>query len=169
MMPKQANRSFTGKTMLILFRIIFTLCLIGTVFFIFSNSFQIGELSSEKSAAVTAFLNKITTKLGFSFTFSEYLVRKLAHFTEYILLGFWLMLTLRVYTYRYLTHISWPLFGGLSTAVLDEALQLAIPGRSGEVRDVLIDFGGVMGGVLCGLFILLLFRAFWDGIQGREI
>lgn len=53
-------------------------------------------------------------------------------------------------------YVSWPLFVGLLVAVLDETVQLYVPGRSSSVRDVLIDFGGV----LCGLFAALLILMF---------
>ena len=83
-------------------------------------------------------------------------MRKLAHFTEFALVGFWFMLCLRVYTRHFVKYVSWPLFVGLLVAVLDETVQLYVPGRSSSVRDVLIDFGGV----LCGLFAALLILMF---------
>ena len=39
-----------------------------------------------------------------------------------------------------------PFFIGLMTAVCDETIQLFVPGRSAEVRDVLIDAAGVLLG-----------------------
>ena len=60
--------------------------------------------------------------------FSLHTVRKLAHFTEFALVGFWFMLCLRVYTRHFVKHVSWPLFVGLLVAVLDETVQLYVPG-----------------------------------------
>jgi len=164
----QAKQGELSRNMLPVFRVLFTLCLIATVLFIFSNSAQWGEVSGGRSQAVTQWLSKVMDKLGLSFSFSEHLVRKLAHFAEYALLGFWLVLTLRVYTRRFLAHISWPLFFGLLVPVLDESFQLLIPGRSGQVLDIVIDFAGVLGGLCCGLFVLLLFRVAWYGRQERK-
>ncbi len=141
------------------FKIAFTLITLLVVWFIFSNSTEIAEVSGGKSALVTAWLNKALASLGCGFRFSETLVRKLAHFAEYTLLGFWLVLTLRVYTRRVLVHISWPLFLGLATAVTDETLQTFIPGRAGQLRDVCIDFVGVTAGIVCGLVLILIIKA----------
>lgn len=139
-------------------RVLFTLCTLGTVLFIFSNSSEAGQLSGVRSAQVTALLNRGVAALGFGFTLSEALVRKLGHVAEYMLLGFFLMLTLRVYTKRILAHLHVPLFWGLSTAVCDEFYQTFIPGRAGQVRDVVIDFGGILLGTLCALFVMLVIR-----------
>lgn len=139
-------------------RVLFTLATIGTILFIFANSAEIGAISGGKSALVTEFLNKGFTKLGLGFRISEHLVRKLAHFAEYALLGFWLMLTLRVYTRRVISFVSWPLFLGLLVPVCDEFFQTFVPGRAGAVRDVVIDFCGVCAGLVCGMFLLLLVR-----------
>ena len=105
---------------LIVLRVLFTLFAAGTVVFIFSNSMQSGAASGLRSAAVTQWLNGGLARVGVGWRFSERLVRKLGHFSEYALLGFWLMLSLRVYTRRILSHISWPLFFGLLAGVLDE-------------------------------------------------
>ena len=66
----------------------------------------------------------------------------------------------RVYTRRILSHISWPLFFGLLAGVLDEGIQMFADGRGSDVRDVVIDFSGVVFGLLAALFLLLLVRMF---------
>lgn len=159
-MKQQENTPEKTSIWLTLFRVLFTLASAGTVLFIFSNSMEIAQVSGGKSALVTDWLNGGFEKLGVGFRLTEHLVRKLAHFAEYALLGFWMMLTLRVYTRRVLSHAAWPLFFGLLIPVLDEFLQTFIAGRSGQVRDVLIDFSGVCAGTLCAMFLLLLVRMF---------
>ena len=89
---------------------------------------------------------------------SEHVVRKLAHFSEFTLEGFLLMLCLRVYTRRFVRHVSWPMLGGMATALLDETIQLYVPGRTSSVRDVWIDFGGVIAGLFVALLLLLIVR-----------
>lgn len=143
----------------LIFKTVFTLITLSVIWFIFSNSAEIAEVSGGKSALVTAWLNQLLQALSLGLRLSEALVRKLAHFAEYTLLGFWLVLTLRVYTRRVLPYISWPLFLGLATAVTDETLQTFIPGRAGQLRDVCIDFAGVSAGILCGLILMLLIKA----------
>lgn len=145
--------------MSLVFKTLFTLITLWVVWWIFSNSAQIAEVSGSKSLLVTTKLNGLLAALGCGWQLSETLVRKLAHFAEYCLLGFWLLLTLRVYTPRVLPYLSWPLFLGLATAVADESFQTFIPGRAGRLRDVGIDFAGVTTGILCGLILLLLIRA----------
>ena len=68
------------------------------------------------------------------------------------------MLCLRVYTRHFFKHVSWPVLGGLLTALTDETIQLFVPGRSGQVTDIWIDFSGVMTGLLAGLILLGLIR-----------
>lgn len=153
----------------LIFKTVFTLITLSVIWFIFSNSAEIAEVSGGKSALVTAWLNRILQALGFGLRLGETLVRKLAHFAEYALLGFWLVLTLRVYTRRVLSYLSWPLFLGLATAVTDETLQTFIPGRAGQLRDVCIDFAGIIAGILCGLILMLLIKALMIVMgQGRR-
>lgn len=144
--------------MLLLLRVLFTLFSALTVAFIFGNSMQIADASSLRSGSLVGHINALLERLPFSYRVTEHLVRKLAHFAEYALLGFWLMLSLRVYTKRIVSHMSTPLFLGLLTAVCDESLQLLFYGRSPEFSDVWLDFFGIAAGIVCGLFVLLLVR-----------
>ena len=50
------------------------------------------------------------------------------------------------------------MLGGLLTALTDETIQLFVPGRSGQVTDIWIDFSGVMTGLLVGFILLGLVR-----------
>ena len=152
---------------LILFRVLFTLALAATVWFIFSNSLEIARESSSRSGQVLELLNGLLGRAGLG-PLSEHFVRKLAHFGEFSLLGFWFMLCLRVYTRHFVRHVSWPLFFGLLTAVLDETIQLYVPGRSSSVRDVLLDFSGVLAGLFVALLILLFVRLCTLALRGRE-
>ena len=136
---------------LIAWRVIFTFALISCIVFIFSNSLQIADVSEGASGRVLGILQGILRHLGLP-------VRKLAHFCEYLLEGFLLMLCLRVYTRHFFKHVSWPMLGGLLTALTDETIQLFVPGRSGQVTDIWIDFSGVMTGLLVGLILLGLVR-----------
>ncbi len=142
---------------LIAFRILFTLALIWTVFFIFSNSMKMAAESSAQSQRVMAWVNDKLALVSLG-PLSEHVIRKLAHFTEYTLLGFFSMLCLRVYTRRFVRHISWPLFFCLFTANLDETIQLFYAGRTSMLTDVWIDFAGVLAGLFVALVILLFFR-----------
>ncbi|MBM6715589.1 VanZ family protein [Gemmiger formicilis] len=143
---------------LIAFRVIFTIALIACIVFIFRNSLQEGYFSSERSQAVMRALNHLLDKVNLG-PLSEHTVRKLAHFAEFTLEGFLLMLCLRVYTSHFVRHVSWPLLGGMTTALMDETIQKFIPGRTSQVTDVWIDMGGVVFGLFVALILLLIVRA----------
>lgn len=142
---------------LIAFRVIFTIALIACIAFIFHNSLESGALSSARSQAIMQKINEILSVVNLG-PLSEHTVRKLAHFAEFTLEGFLLMLCLRVYTNRFVRHISWPLLGGMTTALLDETIQRFIPNRTSQVTDVWIDMAGVVFGALIALILLLIVR-----------
>lgn len=112
---------------LIAFRIIFTIALVWCILFIFHNSLETSSISSARSHEVMQKINAILAHLNIG-PLSEHVVRKLAHFSEFTLEGFLLMLCLRVYTRRFVRHVSWPMLGGMATALLDETIQLYVPG-----------------------------------------
>lgn len=157
-MAETSNRT---SPWLIAWRVIFTFALIGCIVFIFSNSMQVATVSEGASGRVLDFMQKVLRKLGMPGAANHltmHIIRKLAHFSEYLLEGFLFMLCLRVYTKHVLKHVSWPILGGLLTALTDETIQLFVPGRSSQVTDVWIDFSGVMTGLLVGLILLGLVR-----------
>ena len=76
-----------------------TLLTAALVCWIFSNSLKDAAASSSQSGAVRAFLQKILDALfSGSVVLSSHFVRKLAHFSEYALLGAMLFFTYRAYT-----------------------------------------------------------------------
>ena len=142
-------------------RIVFTLALIGCIAFIFSNSMAVAEVSSLSSGRVLRWLQRILKALGapgLANRLTMHIVRKMAHFCEYMLEGFLLMLCMRVYTRNYVWHISVPMLGGVLTAMTDETIQLFSPGRSSQVTDVWLDSAGVLVGILVALVFMALCR-----------
>ena len=75
----------------------------------------------------------------------SFVVRKSAHFTEFLILGVSLFLTVRDLRKRPSFWIPWLI--GAAYAVSDELHQHFVPGRSCEVRDMIIDACGVLAGV----------------------
>ena len=142
---------------LIVFRVIFTAALIACIAFIFRNSMESGTVSSARSQAVMVYINTLLARVHLG-PLSEHTVRKLAHFSEFALEGFLLMLCIRVYTKHFVRHMSWPLLGGMTTALMDETIQLRSISRSSSVVDVWIDMAGVTAGLLAALVILLIVR-----------
>lgn len=117
------------------------------LWFIFARSARSAELSRQESGAVLEWLRKL---LPFLTVLTVYTVRKLAHFTEYFILG-----ALLWNDWRLLRRgpILLPLGFSLLAASADELLQTRFPGRSGEVRDVLLDFAGAAAAILLCLLL----------------
>ena len=137
------------------FRIIvfsLTAFMIGFVFF---RSSMNADDSTVESESMLDFLINFFKSFGISVEMSENIIRKLAHFAEFFVIGGLLMSCAysfdRFKPYRYSFAA---LFVGLFTAVIDEFIQLFFEGRSAEITDVLIDFSGVLTGAL---FMLLFY------------
>ena len=140
-------------------RVVFTVALIACIWFIFSNSMAVATVSSGSSGRVLAWMRIILRRLGqpgLAEHLTMHIVRKLAHFCEYALEGFLLMLCMRVYSRHPLRHITVPMLGGVLTALTDETIQLFSDGRSGQVTDVWLDSAGAMTGILAALVLLAL-------------
>ena len=84
---------------------------------------------------------------------TSFLVRKAAHMSEYAVLAILFGLTIREYKKE-----PWLLLALAATAAYaatDEVHQLFVPGRSGQLKDVLIDTAG--GALGLGLLALILY------------
>lgn len=114
---------------------------------IFSFSAQNSAASDEISEGL---LSKILEILPF--TISNFVLRKLAHFSEYALLGAVSLCAISL-TRRKPAYFSALIFSSVYAAT-DEIHQLFIPGRSGRAFDVLIDSSGAAAGII---FIVVLF------------
>ena len=122
------------------------LCLI--VFFIWDNSLQNGGTSDGFSLIFAEWLAPIADKLGFygNIWALNRIIRKLAHLTEFTILGGVLYVVLRRYI-EYGTVVK-TIVVGIVIASLDEFIQLFSLGRSSQVFDVLIDTIGIIIGIL---------------------
>ncbi len=123
--------------------------IIVTLCFIWGNSLMPGTISSAISDWVGSILSKI---LGSAVDTSagHGVLRKLAHGTEYLILGLELTVMLRLWKRR-----PWSLviLSGLSAALIDETIQLFVAGRSSQIRDVWIDLGGFLTGIVLCILI----------------
>ena len=86
----------------------------------------------------------------------HYLLRKIAHFTEFAVLGADLSLILLTFDKPFSFRFPAGLLFGVLYASSDEFHQTFVEGRDGAVFDVCIDAGGVFVGVLLvlGLFAM---------------
>lgn len=118
------------------------------VFFIWDNSMQNGGSSDGFSLLFAETFAHIVNKLGFHgniWTLNR-IVRKLAHLSEFTILGSLLYTILR----RYITYgtVIKTIGLGMLIASLDEFIQRFSPGRSSQFSDILIDTVGVVIGIL---------------------
>ena len=121
------------------------LCLI--VFFIWDNSLQNGGTSDGFSLIFAKWIAPIANKLGFygNIWALNRIIRKLAHLTEFTILGGVLYVVLRRYI-EYGTVVK-TIVVGIVIASLDEFIQLFSLGCSSQLSDVLIDTVGIIIGI----------------------
>lgn len=123
-----------------LFRYLPSVVWMGIIFYL---SHQPANKSAETSLElVNIVLNIIPVTPDYEIIFHT-MIRKSAHFIAYAILGI-----LVYFAYRGRYAVLFTLSICLLFAISDEIHQLFIPGRSGEVRDVLIDLSGAVFGVL---------------------
>lgn len=154
----QAGRSTKRQIVFIVLSVLFAVM-------IFCFSARNGVESTEDSYAVGMEFGRIThtdfknwsedAKLAFAEKV-DHPIRKLAHATEYavfamLLCGAW-------FDGRRKRKLSAFFAWGTATvyAMTDEFHQLFVPGRSGQVKDVLLDSCGAAVGVLILMLVMLL-------------
>ena len=144
-------------------RFILVLLLILTFGMIFNFSNQDSEKSGSTSQKVTEAITKdikSIQKLNKNEKAKvidkiEDVIRKIAHFSLYALIGFLLMALFSTYNINEKNKIISTIIIGAIYAISDEFHQSFISGRSGQVSDVFLDTLGVTVG---GLFILLIIK-----------
>jgi VanZ family protein len=121
-----------------------------------------GEVSATESGGLLNLVKAIFDFLPLTEDLTEHILRKLAHFTEFACLGFLLgadtLLFVKNGSDKIKHKIYLPAFGGLLAAQVDETIQLFVPGRSSQVKDVWIDFSGVVIGVIAVFVIYAVMR-----------
>ena len=97
-------------------------------------------------------------------SFATFIRKAFGHFGLFAISGllsslaFYLSLSSFSWCKHYM-NVMFSLVFGLFMAILTEMIQLSVPGRSGEVTDVLIDFSGyLLGTLIVGLILFLLIR-----------
>ncbi len=151
------------------FRVIMTVLLICTLFTIFRFSSQNGTQSKGISTKVTEFI------LSFSQKYQEAdakektqirnrtnaIIRKVAHFSIYTLLGFLLMGLMTKTKIKEKWRILITVGLGIIYAILDEFHQSFSPGRTPKITDVYIDTLGIILGVLLILLITKIYKKYF--------
>ena len=137
-------------------RIIFLILLIGTFSIIFGFSSQDAKKSSGVSRKITETITKPIKSIQEKpklqkeqiLDVVESIVRKLAHFSIYTLVGILLMALFKTYNLKEINRVYYSLILGIIYASSDEIHQAFTPGRGPLVTDVIIDTMGVLLGIL---------------------
>ena len=165
---EQDNKTGRTDPWLLAARVLFTFGLIACIAFIFSNSMAVATASTGASSRVLAWMRILLRRLGhpaLADRLTMHIVRKMAHFCEYMLEGFLLMLCMRVYSRRPFRHLSVPMLGGVLTALTDETIQLFSEGRSSQVTDVWLDSAGVLAGILTAMVFMALCKWIYHHVK----
>ena len=138
--------------------IVWTAVTLLYLLFIFSNSMRPAVQSSAQSQGLLGIIERLFPFVIHKLGLTEHLLRKTAHFGEYLILGLLLAQTVRAYGF-FLDHQLWlvPLAGFLMASA-DEGIQLFTEGRSAQFSDVMLD----LCGVAVGLLVWRLFQLFWN-------
>ena len=150
------------KTLSLLFAVLTLICMIC----IFRFSMEDSNESAFRSGQVTKFIIKMINRNYDDLSPSRqreilksagHIVRKIAHFTIYMTLGFLSsvsfgrrkLITLKSLVVLVICFIY---------ACSDEIHQYFVPGRGCELRDVMIDTSGAVVGILISMAVFALFK-----------
>lgn len=115
------------------------LVILWMIFIFIMSSFDASSSSNQSNFIVdiiTSIINIKDTEL------LSFIIRKLAHFTEYFILG---ILVINLIT-RYDKKIIIAILLCIIYATSDEIHQIFVPGRSCQITDIMIDsLGSIMG------------------------
>lgn len=126
-------------------RIILIICLIGVFYLIFQFSSQDGDKSRGTSQGfISSIIDVIYKNIDIKEKTNvieniDVFVRKMAHFTIYMVVGILSMLLVNTYNLNKNKKIVISTLIGCVYAITDEIHQYFVPERSAEVADVLLD------------------------------
>lgn len=144
------NRRSIGTLLLLL-------AILGALAFIWGNSLDSAVESSLKSGRMRELIRPLLELLVGQGNVTDHLVRKLAHFTEFAVLGaLLLLLTAAAFRVRLQSVVNCQFFL-LLAALTDETIQI-FTGRGPQVQDVWLDFAGGTEGLLAMLVLVRLLR-----------
>lgn len=137
-------------------RIILLILLLGTFSIIFGFSSQDGEKSGSISKKITEEIVKRIPQIQekeqdereLITQRTEKVIRKLAHFSIYTVVGILLMALISTYQIKERNKTIISIIIGIIYACSDEIHQSFVPKRSPMITDVMIDTMGVMLGIL---------------------
>lgn len=130
--------------------------------FIFTRSLQSTDHSNLESQWVLDLLQKFCP-----FSLSMYVVRKLAHFIEFAVLGMLAGLLFGGQCKSLSSGLLLAALTGVIIALGDETIQLFVPGRTSRVSDVWLDIAGASAGTILVLVGKTVIQRRTDGGDKR--
>ena len=145
-------------------RAILIILLLGIFYIIFGFSGQEGEksgsISRQITEAVTKNIKQIQTleetQKEITLKKIEHIIRKLAHFSLYTVVGILMMSLMSTYNIEQIKRYGVSLGVGMIYAISDEIHQSFIPDRTPAVGDVFIDTCGVIFGIILVRVVMLI-------------
>lgn len=113
---------------------------------IWIHSSMPADISSGESGAVAQWLESIG--LVADGEVIEHIIRKIAHFVEFGILGFLVMLNVYINFKPNKEYFLTALLFGILIPLIDETIQLFPQGRNSSVVDVWLDFSGYFTGAV---------------------
>lgn len=127
--------------------------------FIFHNSLTPAVESSRQSGSVLTMVLEAASHIGIQGSWiTEHLIRKLAHYGEYTVLGILLAMAVRQYGLTIAAERLTQCLLGFMIPFTDETIQLFVEGRSGQISDVWLDMAGVLTGMVMAGAVRLAVR-----------
>lgn len=119
---------------------------------VWGHSLMGGEISSFESSRFLFLVRPLFNLFGNNDeVLMTFVIRKTAHFSEYAILVALARRMSFTWSNRLAVQLALTLVVLVCAPCIDESIQLLVPGRAGQVRDVFIDMSG-------GLFGLLAFE-----------
>lgn len=156
-------------------RIIFGILIIINCATIFYFSNQVADNSSQQSSRIVKLVSDIVPSIKKmkepeKTTFKEEvltpIIRKTAHLSIYAMLGIWTINFINTFEKLKISKkVIISLLFCMLYAITDEFHQTLVPGRSGEIRDVLIDSLGA----LTGMMLILLISKIIQKIKQKQL
>lgn len=143
----------------IILRTILLILIILTCLIIFEFSGQNANDSKKVSGKITEKIVSIFYNVKLDKNRVESIVRKIAHYSIYTLLGIEIMSFISTFTIKEFDRISFALIAGMIYAMIDEIHQAFVPGRGALITDVMLDSLGVMTGIFICLLIIKLYKS----------
>ena len=157
------------KKLIVIMLVVFSL---GGMYYFSSQNAQ---MSGNQSQEVVRIIDKIRDKVTLQdeklikiqtniydklkrFGSKSYIVRKMAHFSIYALIGTSLLLFIYEFSKKLVLSSLIAFLLSITYACYDEYRQLSVPGRSGSIKDVFIDSSGALTGIILTFIIISIIK-----------